>query len=94
MFQFIVGILYFVLAITAIPTDLANEKVTLSKRNPCDGINAEPVLYKKYDGSQCPPKHRLVPDKRPNSKDKLCEGWDSIANQCSTFCQTGKIPLS
>ncbi|KAH7084167.1 hypothetical protein FB567DRAFT_580786 [Paraphoma chrysanthemicola] len=41
----------------AYPTEaiVSHSSLDIAKRNPCDGVNAEPVLYHDYKGDVCPP---------------------------------------
>ncbi|KAB5560304.1 hypothetical protein GE09DRAFT_1220955 [Coniochaeta sp. 2T2.1] len=55
--------------------------------DPCDGINASPVLYHTYGEPECPP-NRIF-----NYRTGFCEGWDRRNEQedCASFCQTSTI---
>ena len=55
---------------------------TISKRNPCDGINAMPALYHEYREADCPAPNHFLPDAR-------CEGYNDIQKNpdCVAFCQ-------
>ncbi|KAI0803524.1 hypothetical protein GGR55DRAFT_700080 [Xylaria sp. FL0064] len=54
----------------------------LVRRDPCDGVNASPVLYHEYHEDACPAIHKFDPEK-PGQ----CEGADDWQNVCRTFCQ-------
>ncbi|KUJ17615.1 uncharacterized protein LY89DRAFT_733454 [Mollisia scopiformis] len=56
------------------------EFVKFLKRNPCDGINATPVLYHEYLGDVCPPINII-------SSNGDCSGLDPSGNDCASFCQ-------
>ena len=74
------SILAIFTTVMAIPT---TEHIKISKRNPCDGINATPVLYHEYGGDACPPINTL------DSKGD-CPGLDPLGNDCASFCQVRK----
>lgn len=52
----------------------------LTRRNPCDGVNAEPILYHSYGEADCPANFHVQPD-------GTCSGWASETNDCVSFCQ-------
>ncbi|KAI1176529.1 hypothetical protein F4777DRAFT_262066 [Nemania sp. FL0916] len=51
-------------------------------RDPCDGVNASPVLYHEYREDACPA-HYKYDSKNPAQ----CEKADDWTTTCSTFCQ-------
>ncbi|KAI9888748.1 MAG: hypothetical protein M1814_006480 [Vezdaea aestivalis] len=57
----------------------SSELVPLQRRDPCNGINASPELYKKYGSAECPPRNNF-------NADGSCGGIKG-ANQCVSFCQ-------
>ena len=61
------------------------EVSVISKRDPCDGINARPVLYHEYREDVCPAKNKL-------NKDGSCPGV-SVNTNCASFCQIRKLSL-
>ncbi|KAL4926736.1 uncharacterized protein BDV17DRAFT_268993 [Aspergillus undulatus] len=63
-----------------IPTVMASPvSQALQRRNPCDGVNASPVLYHEYR-EQCPPKYTQ------NEKQE-CDHCSWQVNDCAAFCQ-------
>lgn len=58
----------------------------ISKRDPCDGVNAEPVLYKEYREADCPAKYKY-------DSNGHCSGYHNIFNACQQFCQVRKYTL-
>lgn len=50
------------------------------KRNPCDGIDAIPILYHDYLDDVCPARNHL-------RKDGFCEDFMNIYNGCVSYCQ-------
>jgi hypothetical protein len=59
----------------------------ISNRNPCDGINATPILYHEYYGDTCPPIHTM-------DNTGVCPGLDPYKNECASFCEVRKYPSS
>lgn len=59
------------------------EVAKLSKRDPCNGINAYPVLYHEYREDVCPAKNKCNPD-------GSSQGLDVRKNNCVAFCQVRK----
>ncbi|CAI6334418.1 unnamed protein product [Periconia digitata] len=59
------------------------EKNVLSKRDPCDGVNATPVLYHKYGTDKCPPKFKV--DSRGKCYLNPNDHWPW--QSCTQFCQ-------
>ena len=59
------------------------ETSSLAKRNPCDGVNASPVLYHTYLEADCP---------APNKFDThgTCLGPYDYSKNCAQFCQVSK----
>ncbi|TVY31265.1 hypothetical protein LOCC1_G008877 [Lachnellula occidentalis] len=54
-------------------------KNIFEKRDPCDGVNAEPVLYHEYGTDKCPPKYKLEHDR--------CYHNPNTSWKCEQFCQ-------
>src|SRR2546429_8008708 len=52
----------------------------LSRRDPCDGINATPVLYHEYREDICPPKYSIA-------SDGSCPYTNHLENDCAAFYQ-------
>ncbi|KAK9773330.1 hypothetical protein SCAR479_10059 [Seiridium cardinale] len=52
----------------------------LARRNPCDGINASPILYHEYGENDCPAINKF-------GKDGVCNGHFDVQEDCSIFCQ-------
>jgi hypothetical protein len=50
------------------------------KRDVCDWVNAEPVLYQEYYGDSCPPANELLPN-------GACSISTSTRPPCAKFCQ-------
>jgi hypothetical protein len=50
--------------------------------NPCDGVDAEPILYRTYTEADCPARFH-------EQADGTCEQWNTWQRpiQCGTFCQ-------
>ncbi|OIW29092.1 hypothetical protein CONLIGDRAFT_670791 [Coniochaeta ligniaria NRRL 30616] len=57
-----------------------NHTMGLEKRDPCDGVNASPVLYHEYREADCPARFKF-------SSDGSCEGAKNPDNDCQAFCQ-------
>lgn len=69
-------ILQFATFVSTKPVD----SVRIASRNPCDGVNASPVLYHQYDNTNCPPRYSLKPD-------GTCPYMNHIVNDCAAFCE-------
>ena len=55
----------------------------LEKRNVCDWVDAEPVLYKQYYDTDCPPAKQLQPD--GSCEVHPTDHFD--AGSCENYCQ-------
>ena len=52
----------------------------IARRNPCDGLNASPILYHQYDTGDCPPRYTL-------KEDGTCPYQNNLENDCAAFCE-------
>ncbi|KAK6069751.1 hypothetical protein SCUP234_10506 [Seiridium cupressi] len=79
MFHSLLWLLAFVSLASCKPLGISvpNE---LAKRNPCDGINASPILYHEYGENDCPATNKF-------GKDGVCSGQSDVQKDCSVFCQ-------
>ncbi|KAK9418565.1 hypothetical protein SUNI508_08053 [Seiridium unicorne] len=79
MFHSLLWLLAFVSLASCKPLGISvpNE---LTKRNPCDGINASPILYHEYGENDCPATNKF-------GKDGVCSGHFDVQKDCSVFCQ-------
>lgn len=59
---------------------------SLSRRNPCDGVDARPILYHEYHNDACPPRNKLTKQKNGNKMVEQC-GPLTHWNECTSFCQ-------
>ena len=82
---FLIVLAYLLPCVFASPLyEESSNRTALQKRNPCDGINAMPILYHEYGSGDCPPINHLD----GNGK---CTGYLSTGKQCAAFCQIRKL---
>jgi len=60
----------------------SNTTTEIVKRDPCDGVNASPVLYHEYREEDCPARRKL------NSEGHCpTAGFDAQERDCHSYCQ-------
>jgi hypothetical protein len=78
-------ILLFFLTTSLRATRISSELERLDRRNVCDGIHAEPVLYTDYFTDQCPPKYKQSTDSFGKATCAPNINWQK--NGCAAFCE-------
>jgi hypothetical protein len=77
-------------SVHALPTDNAIVTSTshIEKRNPCDGVNAEPILYHDYKNDVCPPRNKFTAPGQCQMQHKKVPGWNPFRGvQCAGYCE-------
>jgi hypothetical protein len=78
-----------VVSTSALATNATMQRQPSMPLNPCDGVNAEPILYHNYTEIDCPSRFH-------ERTDGTCEQWykwqwGDDAIQCATFCQQSEF---
>lgn len=87
---FLLSYIFYSSAVDAYPATNATTQLstTIRKRNPCDGKNAEPILYHDYKNDICPPPFTFEAPGQCRMKRFQEPGWNPFRPlHCGGFCE-------